>query len=58
MNVRLEAAKKMLSALNIPLKEISIKIGFADYFYFSRVFKGKYNLSPTEYQQQVRDLKK
>lgn len=58
MNVRLEAAKKMLATLNIPLKEISSKVGFADYFYFSRVFKGKYNLSPKDYQQQVKDTKK
>jgi YesN/AraC family two-component response regulator len=57
MSVRLEAAKKMLAALDIPLKEVSSKVGFTDYFYFSRVFKGKYKVSPKDYQQQVRDLK-
>lgn len=44
-NKQLEEAKRLLSETDLSVSEISSKCGFADYNYFSRVFKKKYGYS-------------
>lgn len=54
-NLRMDAAAQMLVGTDKALKEIAIDCGYSDYFYFCRVFKGHFLLSPTEYRQKCKD---
>jgi len=44
-------AKRMLIR-TMPIKDISTKLGFCDQFYFSRRFKEKYGITPSQYRKQ------
>ncbi len=47
---RLEHAKKIMrQQTEITIKEIAQRSGFSDAYYFSRIFKKKENMTPTEY---------
>lgn len=48
---RLHEGKKLLKTTDLPIKEIAERIGFADYNYFSRVFKKHYGKSPKSYRR-------
>ncbi|MDP5276298.1 response regulator [Chengkuizengella axinellae] len=48
---RLERAIQLMKDPQISLKEITYEIGYKDPNYFSRVFKKKYGVSPTEYRK-------
>ncbi|NOU91704.1 response regulator [Paenibacillus sp. LMG 31456] len=50
--VRLEAAKKLLTSSSLRTYEIANQVGYQDEKYFSRIFKKKLGLSPTEYRNQ------
>lgn len=43
-------AKRLLYFSNLSVKEIAFRLGFEDSSYFSRIFKQKTNLSPTEFK--------
>ena len=47
---RLEKAKSLLSGTDFSVKEISAQVGYNDQNYFSKLFKGKFGLSPTEFR--------
>ncbi len=49
--VRMDQAKRELSAGNKTIKEIAISCGYADPNYFSRLFKKEIGLTPSEYLQ-------
>ena len=49
--VRLEAAEKLLSASALNVREIAVQVGYLDEKYFSRLFKKKTGLKPTEYRR-------
>ncbi|MDR1125135.1 MAG: AraC family transcriptional regulator [Deltaproteobacteria bacterium] len=51
INLRLEAAKKMLADTDWPISRIAGEVGYADMFYFARVFKSRENLTPTQYRK-------
>lgn len=46
-------AKKLLSKKALRIKDISDELGFCDQFYFSRRFKEKYGITPTEYKKEI-----
>ena len=48
--LRLEKAKKMLTESNFSVSEIAFATGFEDQFYFSRIFKKQYGISPLSYR--------
>jgi len=49
--LRIERAKEMiLSAENLPIKEIAKIVGYTDPFYFSRIFKSVTGKSPSEFK--------
>ena len=48
---RLHKAKKLLKTTQLTIPEISNKVGFADYNYFSRVYKKQYKKSPKYYRK-------
>ena len=45
---RMEKAKEYLSYTDMRVREISEKVGFNDEYYFSRIFKKYYGLSPQQ----------
>ncbi len=49
--IRLEQAQNMLKSSNFTVSEISAAIGFSDPFYFSRLFKKAFGISPSEFRQ-------
>lgn len=51
INLRMEAAKKMLADTDWPISRIAGEVGYADMFYFARVFKVRENLTPTQYRK-------
>jgi signal transduction histidine kinase/ligand-binding sensor domain-containing protein/DNA-binding response OmpR family regulator len=49
-NFRLKRAEELLLLGDEPVSDIAYKTGFSDPAYFSRVFKKKYDLSPSEFK--------
>lgn len=50
-DVRLQKSEELLKSSDMNVSEIVYSIGFSSRSYFSRIFKGKYNCSPSEYQK-------
>lgn len=50
-DIRLRNACEMLMGTTYPIGEIALCCGFEDQLYFCRVFKKKYNISPSEYRR-------
>lgn len=50
-NIRIEQAKELLMNTELSMKEICAKIGYSDPNYFSRAFKKKVGVTPTEYKE-------
>ena len=51
--LRLDRAKKYLENKDLTITEITQAVGFSDSNYFYKVFKNRFNLSPSEYRKQV-----
>lgn len=49
LNLKIEKAKKLLKENKYNISEISEKLGFNSLHYFSRLFKSRVGVSPTEY---------
>ena len=49
---RISAATRYLSATSMSLKEISLKCGYANQYYFSTSFKKKMGITPSAYREQ------
>ena len=49
---RLSKAALLLESTNLHINEIAEQVGFDDSFYFSKLFKRKYHLSPRDYKKQ------
>ena len=47
---KITEAKRLLYFTDLSIKEIAFQLGFVDSSYFSRIFKQKTNLSPTEFK--------
>ena len=43
---RLATARRLLKNTDLSVADVSAKVGFYDYNYFSRVYKQKYGISP------------
>ena len=48
--MRLARARELLKNPRTPIKEISAAAGFNDQNYFSRIFKNKFGITPTEFR--------
>lgn len=48
--VRIDKAREMLSNPELSIKEISLKVGYSDPNYFSRIFKKQTDMTPREYK--------
>jgi transcriptional regulator GlxA family with amidase domain len=49
--LRLEEAKQMLEASDLPIEAIANEVGYEDAGFFSRLFKRKVNLTPARYRR-------
>lgn len=54
-NLRLDKAKILIENSELNITEITYKIGINSRSYFSKLFKEKFNISPSEYISNVRD---
>ena len=52
----IEEAKKLLSSTSLSISEISYNLGFEYPNYFSKLFKQKTSLSPSEYRKSVKNI--
>ena len=48
----MEEAKRLISAGDLSLDEIALRVGYDQYRSFHRVFKKAEGISPSEYQKQ------
>ena len=49
--VRMEEAAKLLSGSRMPVRDIAFAVGYTDEKYFSKSFKSRFGLKPTEYRK-------
>ena len=52
-NLKITSAKELIAVTSLNFAEISDKLGFSSPNYFSRVFKDKTGITPTEYSKHV-----
>lgn len=51
--IKLNTAKELLITSDMSIGEISLKLGFTDQNYFTRLFKRYYGSTPTQYRQNI-----
>lgn len=49
-DLRMKEAAQRMRSTGASLKEIAVSCGYTDYFYFSRIFKAHFGVTPTEYR--------
>ncbi len=54
LELKILRAKEMLLYTNMSIKEISYELGFQSIFYFSRLFKSKLGISPSEIRKSLK----
>lgn len=54
INLKIEEAKKLISQDKYTFTEISDMLGFNSVHYFSRIFKNRVELTPTEYKRSIK----
>lgn len=50
---RLKQAAYLLTETELPITDISLHVGYSNFSYFYRIFKGKYGVSPKEFRRQA-----
>ena len=53
--LRISRASSLLATSNLTIKDVASESGFADQMYFSRLFKKKKNLTPSQYRSYFKD---
>ncbi|MDR0583424.1 MAG: AraC family transcriptional regulator [Treponema sp.] len=56
IHLKINRAKKMLEDSDILIKEVADNLGFEDQYYFSRLFKQKTGIAPSEWKDRRRGL--
>lgn len=57
IDIRLEKAKEMIRNTELTIKEIGINIGYGDPNYFTKIFRKKIGITPSEYRNRLNYLK-
>lgn len=52
IHLKMERARKFLIQSNLKVKEIGLKLGYEDQYYFSRIFSKHVGLSPANYRKE------
>jgi transcriptional regulator GlxA family with amidase domain len=55
--LRLEEAKQMLEASDLPIEAIANEVGYEDASFFGRLFRRKVGLTPAQYRKRFRGLR-
>lgn len=53
LRLKMQKACEMLDITTKSIKEISLSLGYKDYYYFSRCFKKKIGMSPEHYRESI-----
>ncbi|MCQ6957775.1 AraC family transcriptional regulator [Mucilaginibacter aquariorum] len=53
IQLKVERAKELLNNPDIPIKQIAYDLRFDSYFYFSKMFKEKTGMTPTDYRKRA-----
>lgn len=53
---KMEKAAERLSREDVLLKTLAAELGFSDQFYFNKMFRKYYGVSPSEYRKRQRDI--
>lgn len=56
INKRLERAKLLITTSSLSLQEIADRVGVFDIYYFSKLFKSRFGIAPSQYRKQVPEL--
>ena len=56
INKRLERAKLLITTSSLSLQEIADRVGVFDIYYFSKLFKSRFGIAPSQYRKQVSEL--
>ncbi|WP_346353158.1 AraC family transcriptional regulator [Azotosporobacter soli] len=51
IQIRMENAKKLLAETDMNVSQVASTLGYTDVFYFSRLFRKRENLTPTQYKK-------
>ncbi|HTV43056.1 MAG TPA: AraC family transcriptional regulator [Candidatus Sulfotelmatobacter sp.] len=54
LELRLVRARTLLTETDLPIKEIALQTGFEDELYFSRLFRQKINVTPSQWRNRQR----
>lgn len=52
-NIRLDKSVELMKNKNYSLKQIASECGYQDYFYFNKVFKAHFGMSPSQYIKEI-----
>ena len=55
-NLRVEEAKRLLEAAEMPVDEISFDVGYEDPSFFRRLFKRQTGLTPSQYRRMFKPV--
>ncbi|OCT15180.1 hypothetical protein A8709_13840 [Paenibacillus pectinilyticus] len=50
LQIRLDRACLLLKETELTVSEVAEKVGYSDYFYFAKIFKKSFNLTPTQFR--------
>lgn len=56
-DLRMQAATDMIKSKDKNLKVIAVECGYADYYYFNKVFKKYYGVAPSQYIEKIHTQK-
>ena len=56
IQLKIHKAEELLGEENIPVKEAAWRMGFEDQYYFSRLFKNKTGIAPSDWKKYSTDL--
>lgn len=52
-DTRLEKSRDLLKSTELSIKEVTAAVGYNDQNYFSRIFRNKYGITPTEFRSEL-----
>ncbi|MGM9677567.1 MAG: helix-turn-helix domain-containing protein [Butyricicoccus sp.] len=53
LHVRMEHAKELLEQENLRIYEVAIRVGYSNQYYFNKLFKRTYGISPGQYSRRM-----
>ncbi|MDR2889920.1 MAG: helix-turn-helix domain-containing protein [Lachnospiraceae bacterium] len=53
--LRMENAKELLQTTDMPVKEVGVRSGYSNYFYFTRVFDKTFGQTPSVYRRMLHE---